>query len=350
MKKRVYGKLFAVMLAISTVFMTFAVFGGAASAEEEKCSLQIHVDPVADTCELRISEVGKYTNGTYVLNEEFADCGADMKNLSEASAAQAAAQKLADVVSKSEAGEVKSVDSEGNVSFDLTAAESTVYVVFQESLFDIIKISPMLVVLPHVDEDGNLVKSMKIDAKYELIPQKEFGAVILNKYDLNKKPLKGAEFNFERKSTSESGEAVWEVVATGLVTDKNGQIVVKDLEFGTYRFVETKAPAGFKLGTSAKSFTVRSKGSVKLVDGVYVADEGEPVIYDVVNEPVEESSEPESSIEVSMPEPSGPVIVTGEDIAKFIIVGVVVGVSLVAVVLLVVLGRKKKNDSDEDEE
>lgn len=355
MKKRVYGKLFIMMLTLCMALMTFAAAGISASADtgdtDEYCFISLHINQEYSAgIEIRLCKVGEYVNGTYVLDEKYADCGVDMTNLSEASASQAAAEKLAEVASKTDDGDTDIFIDSGYAGFTVSSMSSNVYVAFQYSDFDKIKITPALVVIPYTDESGEKVRDIDIEMKYEVIPVR--GAVILNKYDLDKKVLKGAVFDLEKLTEYDGGHLYslpYVKAVTGLVTDKNGQIVVKDLPVGIYRFVEVKAPEGYKLSSEAEEFEIKSSGTVKISGGIYVADEGDVKIYNVFNEPIEENSEPESSTEVSKPNPSTPVIVTGEDIAKFIIVGVVVGVSLVAVVLLVVLGRKKKNDDDDDE-
>ncbi|WP_214874820.1 SpaA isopeptide-forming pilin-related protein [Exiguobacterium sp. CH10] len=60
--------------------------------------------------------------------------------------------------------------------------------------------------------------------------------------------LPGATFNLL--------DASGEVIQENLVTDANGEIYVRDLEPGTYSFVETKAPAGYILDEAKHEFTV----------------------------------------------------------------------------------------------
>lgn len=60
--------------------------------------------------------------------------------------------------------------------------------------------------------------------------------------------LPGATFNLL--------DASGEVIQENLVTDANGEIYVRDLEPGTYSFVETNAPAGYILDETAHTFTV----------------------------------------------------------------------------------------------
>ncbi|MGL5479973.1 MAG: SpaA isopeptide-forming pilin-related protein [Clostridium sp.] len=76
------------------------------------------------------------------------------------------------------------------------------------------------------------------------------GSITLTKVDSkdNKKVLEGAIFNL----LNEKGE----VVSKGLVTDKNGQIVVNNLVPGKYAFVETKAPNGYELNSKKYEVTL----------------------------------------------------------------------------------------------
>lgn len=60
--------------------------------------------------------------------------------------------------------------------------------------------------------------------------------------------LPGATFNLL--------DASGEVLQHNLVTDANGEIYVRDLEPGTYSFVETKAPVGYILDEAKHEFTV----------------------------------------------------------------------------------------------
>ncbi|WP_143806647.1 SpaA isopeptide-forming pilin-related protein [Oenococcus oeni] len=88
------------------------------------------------------------------------------------------------------------------------------------------------------------------------------GSVILTKTDANTgKKLAGAVFDLYKANGNK--------LKTGLVTDKNGTILVSGLKPGSYYFVETKAPAGYlfdrnkhynfaiEIGNQEKSQTVK---------------------------------------------------------------------------------------------
>ncbi|MBC1937685.1 hypothetical protein HCA69_15050, partial [Listeria grandensis] len=78
------------------------------------------------------------------------------------------------------------------------------------------------------------------------------GSVELIKYDEadESKGLAGAEFDLFR-GTPGSGTLV-----SSHVTPASGAFQVNNLEFGNYYFVETKAPAGYELDTTPRTFTI----------------------------------------------------------------------------------------------
>lgn len=71
---------------------------------------------------------------------------------------------------------------------------------------------------------------------------------LIKKSEQNDATLAGAEFNL--------CDANGVVLRTNLVTDANGSLTVKDLEPGTYYFVETKAPIGHLLDSKKHDFTI----------------------------------------------------------------------------------------------
>ncbi|MFD1431061.1 SpaA isopeptide-forming pilin-related protein, partial [Lacticaseibacillus mingshuiensis] len=76
------------------------------------------------------------------------------------------------------------------------------------------------------------------------------GSVVLNKTDGDTgKALSGAVFDLYKKDGTK--------VASDLTTDAKGQIKVNDLKPGDYYFVETAAPAGYKLSNDKIAFTIK---------------------------------------------------------------------------------------------
>lgn len=67
----------------------------------------------------------------------------------------------------------------------------------------------------------------------------------------NRLALEGAVFKLVR-GTSADGE----VVRENLTTDANGEVKVQSLSEGTYSFVETTAPIGYKLDTTPQTFVI----------------------------------------------------------------------------------------------
>ena len=80
------------------------------------------------------------------------------------------------------------------------------------------------------------------------------GKVTLRKVDAGdkKKVLSGAIFDLMNASG--------EVIQSDLVTDKNGEISVDQLEPGEYAFVETKAPTGYEKDETKQIFEIVSQG------------------------------------------------------------------------------------------
>lgn len=78
--------------------------------------------------------------------------------------------------------------------------------------------------------------------------------------------LDGAEFKLQKLV-----DGSWADVATGLAANPTTD-VVSSLGAGTYRWVETKAPAGYQLNERGLEFTVGSSGEVESVNAQYYGD------------------------------------------------------------------------------
>lgn len=83
--------------------------------------------------------------------------------------------------------------------------------------------------------------------------KKDTGSVLLTKVDKDdqKTVLSGAEFKLLDANGKE--------IETNLVTNEDGEIMVKDLAPGKYAFVETKAPKGYKLDETPVEFTIEKE-------------------------------------------------------------------------------------------
>lgn len=73
------------------------------------------------------------------------------------------------------------------------------------------------------------------------------------------KPLEGAEFML----INDTGD----VIEEKLITDSQGQITIKDLAPGDYAFIETKAPAGYRLNSEPTTFKINAKAEETLKEG-----------------------------------------------------------------------------------
>ena len=373
MKKRSSGRFIALITALCLICISAVLSVGAVPVDRQTAGvISVKVAGFAERTSLALCQVGSYVRGEYILNDSFSGCDADLSDLTEASAAQAAAEKLAAFAEESDILKVSIINSEGKTDFSSLDCTNALYLIYQLDGEDIVEISPMLIVLPYYNSEGAELTTVNVNAKYtDKRSKEEKGAILIKKVDPKKTPLEGAEFVFEVKTyvldeltaqasemtfyTDGAGTYYWDTVAKKLSTDKNGQIAIDKLPLGTYRLTETKAPKGYILDETPREVNVNKGGTVTRMDGIYVAAEGEPVELDVLNKPEEtstpstpESSEP-SKPESSTPQPSQPPVITGDQIAKYIIVGVVVGVSLIVVVLLIVLGKKKKKNDDDDE-
>ncbi|MBC1921513.1 SpaA isopeptide-forming pilin-related protein [Listeria grayi] len=105
--------------------------------------------------------------------------------------------------------------------------------------------------------DSNYDSTIKVKKTNKLLPADK-ASVLLTKVDSanTKKTLQGATF----KLLNADGKTI----KSNLKTNQNGNILVKDLTPGKYSFVETKAPAGYKLSKKAIPFQVKAN-STKLL-------------------------------------------------------------------------------------
>jgi len=382
MKKKLSGRIFAVLMMLcllcsSSLMVAHAEGDGKPSGDG---TVQIDLPDFAglDTS-FAIYEVGNYNyDGTVTLKDDFSSFTGDLTDFSEASKTLAAAEGLAKIAASKKYLDAETI-SEGKVLFSSLRTDHSLFLILQTAGEEIIEVSPMLVILPYRTEEGSSV-NVVIDAKYtdKRIPVEPKGAVILIKKDKDDKRLSDAHFKFEFKNyvaenyaesagidvlSDDKGNYYWDVISFDLVTDEKGQIAVEDLPFGTYRFTETKAPEGYRLNDEPKEFKIDKVGTVEFKKdiGEYVVKEGSPVSIVFENElkggtPIV-SSNPEQHSDISVPqssvpstvstpstpsEVSGSPVITGEDIERTIVIGVVAGFSLVAVVLLLVLGKKRK--------
>ncbi len=319
-------------------------------------------------------EIGYYDGENYVLHSAFEESGVsledigiadshEVKEISEILSAYAQSKSV-DVVAETK------VDKDGNASFELPAVDK-LYVVSQKDGKTVAKISPFIVLLPYRTIDGE--EKIVLDASSKVTVGIERCDVVLNKVDADKKALEGAVFKFEKKEyymedfsdklpsdvekgTDDEGNYYWKTLSDKLVTNEHGQIVVQELLFGSYRFTEVKAPKGFVLNKETINFDIVAQGTVKLDGGIYVEDEGEPVILTVTNEKEKDEKEDEPGTEPTSAPPtnpptsaptSAPTTPAGTVFTMDGLTGTIVFVSGVAVISLAValMSSKKKKEN-----
>lgn len=296
---------------ITTVFLlcafalSFSVIGVNA-ADSKLGSITVEVDKFAQGIELKLFEVADYVDGEYVLNKNFDGCDVSFSGWEDAKTAKNISYTLKSHTEKNNVpGIVSAVQSNGKAYFtDLSP--NKVYLITQPDENDYYVIDPLLIVLPYMDGNKEIYD---VNAKAKFIDNSIFSqsAVILNKVGEDSEVLAGAVFSFQSKTyytnaadvpdnaekgSDASGNYYWKSYASDLTTNSYGQIVVERIPFGTYRFVETKAPSGYKLDSTPHEFTVSSHGSVKLENGCYVLRAGSIAEIKVVNDRETESSVP----------------------------------------------------------
>ncbi|WP_423363875.1 MSCRAMM family protein [Mycoplasma sp. P36-A1] len=100
-------------------------------------------------------------------------------------------------------------------------------------------------------------EGMETPVNLSMINKLVLGSVQLTKTDKEtNKVLQGAVFELQDKDGN--------VIKSNLTTDENGKIIVKDLKYGEYQFVEVKAPTGYVEDTTPIPFTIK-KGDETLV-------------------------------------------------------------------------------------
>lgn len=245
--------------------------------------------------ELTLYPVAEYreAEGQFVYTDVFADCGVELKDLSDAQKTSNAAEQLAVLAKdRNASGIAGTVDAGGSLVF--TNLAPAYYLAVQTANQERIEIQKALVPIPFIDDNGAMAYDAVISPKYT-IPE---GAVILNKLDDEGAKVPLAVFSLQKKvyfsgegqlpagaETGQDGDGrfFWEEIQKDLVTNANGQLAVTNLPLGIYRFVETGVPGGFILLQNPCYFSIEKPGEVKEVDGVYTVVSGTVAQVTVVN-------------------------------------------------------------------
>lgn len=115
----------------------------------------------------------------------------------------------------------------------------------------------------------------------------DLGEVILTKMDKSTgMSLAGAEYEIR--------DANNDVIMSGLSTESNGELRVKDLAAGSYTFVETKAPEGYELSTEPIPFTIAVGQTSAVTVNAFDEEEAPSVTYPGGPENPENPEEPEN--------------------------------------------------------
>ncbi len=350
--------------AISLMFAfacCFSVFSSAVDAPSVG-SVTVDVIPEAEGIELRLHEVADIVNAEFKLNTDFAASNVDITDLKDSDAAQAAAEAMMSYAeSKSLTNGIDmTVNADGKAIFSDLSVDK-VYLIYQLKEAHI-SIQPMLVSVPYID-GVTANYDVKINAKFADNSDAFRSAVILNKVDDSSKPLKGAVFTFQSKEyytdnllvpndadkgSDSKGNYYWKAYGSDLTTNAYGQIVVEKIPFGTYRFVEVKAPDGYILDSTPHEFELSVAGAVKAENGVYSKARGTIAELTIKNMPVPTSSTPEPSnpSTPTTPTPSGkpgnPVL-TGDSLNVLPFLCVVIAAGLV---ITLTAKRTSKNKAD----
>nr|WP_249316973.1 SpaA isopeptide-forming pilin-related protein [Bacillus sp. FJAT-50079] len=114
-------------------------------------------------------------------------------------------------------------------------------------------------------EKGENLNVVSVQATNQLIT----GSVQLTKVDKDDHSLVVPNAEFELQ------DADGDIIQSGLVTDEEGKLVVENLKPGAYQFVETKAPFGYELDTTAIPFIIEKSATVADVKIVLLQMENE---------------------------------------------------------------------------
>lgn len=313
-----YLKKVVAMLLLCAFAISFSVIGVNA-ADTKLGSITVEVNEITQGVNLKLIEVADYVNGSYVMNDNFKDCKVSFDGWSDTSTAKKISYTLEEYAkSNNISGIVTEIQSDGKAYFKNLSADK-VYLIIQPDEDDEYIIQPSITVMPYMS-DNQEIYDVNIKAKFADNSVFSQSAVILNKRGDNTEPLAGATFSFQSKTYYNNTESIpdnaekgsdaqgnyyWKSYGSDLTTNAQGQIVIKKLPFGTYRFIETQAPVGYVLDSTPREFTLSNHGSVKLENDRYVRRAGTIAELTVVNT--------KESVDSSVPSTPTPPVKTSDD-------------------------------------
>ncbi len=375
MKRNTFRRPAAILLMLCMLLAMLVIPVNAVGDDAETGNIKIIVDPSFEGLPLYLISIGSYENGKVMTDQEYVDIGADIEEARGSGALMEAAEKAAAYVKeKGIKGEVGRIDIDGEVNF-YNVPFGKLYLVMQPIGEEIVKIQPMILTMPAMTPDNVPYSDITINAKcVDSGLDYKPGALILHKLGKENKPLRDAVFTFWRKvyytdasklkegvetGEDETGSYYWKKFGTELTTDKYGMIFISEMPLSDFRYAEVKAPEGYILDSKPYEFTIDQGADIKVENGVVKTLSGKAVEIDVYNKPKPDggSVEPVSDISIipeenppedqpSKSEQPGGNVFTGEDIKNFIMIGGAVLVSLAVIILLVLLGTRKKRKDE----
>ncbi|MGL9729341.1 Spy0128 family protein [Enterococcus sp. DIV0756] len=169
-------------------------------------------------------------------------------------------------------------------------------------------------------------------AKKELVKEnkKQTQGIFLKKADSsNQKALANAEFKLQTDSKK--------IIHENLTTDENGLIYLDELEPGTYQFIETKAPQGYKIDEKPVTFEVVENES-KVIE---LVKENDPLLPNSKGSSNTFSNNPSNSAGSS--DKAGLLPRTGSEVRTSLLS---IGCAILLVVLLISYKRYNRHKAD----